>query len=1211
MPSAGYSFLDVVVLDGVRDRFAAAEPLVVLTSALDEVLWTNGPGAEALGFDDIESAIGSDGGIPQAARRQIMAAGGYPKVAGGSRVAIRFAAGVESRLVTVSVSALVMPDGEEAILLGLPGVGGTEADVAERAVSGFTVPGHLAIGLRSGGEIGFAPDDFARLDVPRRELAELAAEADRAPRRIVRRLIRSGRGRLPAGIARVTDQPARYFLLVIDESLDRPEAEATAPGRAALDNVAQAMAAAPPAEATTPAEARAILGLPASPADAPVSEPFSSIAPAQDDPIVSLADEPSDEAASLEAAAAPAPAPVIAQEATETPVQVSDDVTPPSSTASAETAADPAPAAAGTIETAAPEADTASSPLRFVWKTDADGRFKVVSPEFLDAVGMTAADLLGSSFREISTRFGLDPYDEISDLLQRRDTWSGRSVLWPVAGTDLRVPVDLAALPVYARDRSFEGFRGFGVARMADAVVDPDAVGLSLRPDAAPANAPTGPASEPAAPVVGDEHDDPFRGEVPALRIDEAPPEPAETVVSLVTHRPPARNLSGAEKSAFREIGDRLRAVDGATAAPQRDTKPADTASAASIEAAPAAAVPADARVVSDNAAGDPTPGTAEGNPGSEAPDNTRTSPASDALPPSSPTAESPSPAETGPSATTAAPDQPASAVRPSTAELKTDGFFPSAFAGPASAGRRPAQDTSVLSRLPVPILIHSGDLLHYANEEFLAITGYGSIEELADAGGMETLFADAYENEGAAGDRSLRMRTRAGAEFAIEALLRSVPWAGGRALMLVVRRTGDGDEAGPTPAAPLASTPAPEAPPLPASLPPAAPGPAVLPAASSADVEFMRARLAEMRTIIDTATDGVVLIDNKALIRSISRPAEALFGYESDELAGKPFASLFAMESQRAARDYLTGLVENGVASVLNDGREVIGREAQGRFIPLFMTIGRLPGDSGFCAVLRDITQWKRAEEDLTKARAVAERASSQKSDFLARISHEIRTPLNAIIGFSELMIGERFGPVANDRYRDYLHDINRSGNHVLELVNDLLDISKIEAGEQEMAHEAVSLNETLAQTVALMQPQANRDRIIIRSSFASRLPDIVADQRSIRQIALNLLSNAVRYTQPGGQVIVSTAYEPGGEVVMRVRDTGVGMTHAEIEQALKPFKQINALKRNRGDGTGLGLPLTKAMVEANRAQFAISSTPGEGTLVEVTFPSTRVLAD
>jgi PAS domain S-box-containing protein len=372
-----------------------------------------------------------------------------------------------------------------------------------------------------------------------------------------------------------------------------------------------------------------------------------------------------------------------------------------------------------------------------------------------------------------------------------------------------------------------------------------------------------------------------------------------------------------------------------------------------------------------------------------------------------------------------------------------------------------------------------------------------------------------------------------------------------------------------------------------------------------------LETRLAELRTIIDTATDGVIIIDNEGAIRSVSRPAEALFGYNGDDVTGRPFTSLFAIESQRPAREYLDGLAGNGVASVLNDGREVIGREAQGRFIPLFMTIGRLPNDSGFCAVLRDITHWKRAEEELTEARAAAERASSQKTEFLARVSHEIRTPLNAIIGFSELMIDEKFGPIGSERYRDYLRDINRSGNHVLDLVNDLLDISKIEAGQQELSYEAVSLNDVLGEAVAMMQPQANRERVIIRSSFASNLPDVVADLRSIRQIALNLLSNAIRYTPAGGQVIVSTAYESSGDIAVRVRDTGVGMAAAEIEQALKPFKQINAMKRPRGDGTGLGLPLTKAMVEANRARFVIQSTPGEGTLVEIVFPSQRVLAD
>ena len=870
-------------------------------------------------------------------------------------------------------------------------------------------------------------------------------------------------------------------------------------------------------------------------------------------------------------------------------------------------------------------------------------------------------------------------------------------MLWPVVGTDLKIPVDLAALPVYGRSRAFEGFRGFGVARTGDAVVDPEAIGMALVPNGdAPAAQRKPSNSAPEAPKTPD----PFKGEVPALTIVPKPERRfADKVIRLAEHRQPAndKGLSTLERSAFREIGERLK-KDSSPVEPPEAEKPGPAPAVqarAAIRGRPARSC---RRKMAARQRMPPrrmpdqwmrtssrrlTPRTRQAQPsppismprtrriwhGSTATiqmrrlerNTVRSSPSgsllnladrddeptyvadnSDDAPVSAEATEGPAKAEAGdaeaqpaaggtsqvndpaadddsmtsadfrdaednedwaqPDEDAAAPDKQAVASAEETDNasdalearverprlqvppLKVEGFVPSAFsAGDENRG----PDTSLLGKLPVPLLIHSGDQLHYANEEFLDLTGYEALDDLADAGGLGALFADPYADDGSSdgADRALRLKTRGGEEFPIEAILRSVPWRDGKALMLVVRRSGEDD----TPAALHA----------------------VGDEQTQPDVSELKARIAEMRTIIDTATDGVVLIGRDGTIRSISRPAEALFGFDSDEVTGKPFASLFAIESQRAARDYLNGLSEPGVASVMNDGREVIGREAQGRFIPLFMTIGRLPNDSGFCAVVRDITQWKRAEEDLTQARAVAERASSQKTDFLARISHEIRTPLNAIIGFSELMVDEKFGPVANDRYRDYLRDINRSGNHVLDLVNDLLDISKIEAGQQEMAYEAVSLNDTLAETVAMMQPQANRERVIIRSSFASRLPEVVADLRSVRQIALNILSNAIRYTQAGGQVIVSTAYETSGDVVMRVRDTGIGMSQAEIEQALKPFKQINALKRGRGDGTGLGLPLTKAMVEANRARFTINSTPGEGTLVEVAFPSTRVLAE
>ena len=176
-------------------------------------------------------------------------------------------------------------------------------------------------------------------------------------------------------------------------------------------------------------------------------------------------------------------------------------------------------------------------------------------------------------------------------------------------------------------------------------------------------------------------------------------------------------------------------------------------------------------------------------------------------------------------------------------------------------------------------------------------------------------------------------------------------------------------------------------------------------------------------------------------------------------------------------------------------------------------------------CAVFRDITPWKKAEDELLNAKRQAEKASSAKSDFLAKISHEIRTPLNAIIGFSEVMMQERFGPIGNERYRQYLKDIHTSGGHLVSLLNDLLDLSKIEAGKLELTFASVDLNELTQQCVALMQPQANRERIIIRTSLPPTLPPVIADARSVRQIVLNLLSNSIKFTGAGGQVIVSTA--------------------------------------------------------------------------------------
>jgi signal transduction histidine kinase len=269
-------------------------------------------------------------------------------------------------------------------------------------------------------------------------------------------------------------------------------------------------------------------------------------------------------------------------------------------------------------------------------------------------------------------------------------------------------------------------------------------------------------------------------------------------------------------------------------------------------------------------------------------------------------------------------------------------------------------------------------------------------------------------------------------------------------------------------------------------------------------------------------------------------------------------------------------------------------------------MTLGRIADDSDrVCAVFRDVSAQKKADSELTAARREAERASAAESDFLAKVSHEIRTPLNSIVGFSEVMLEERFGPIGNERYRDYLKDIRASGEHVVSLLNNLLDLSKIEAGQYDLAPASLALNEVVQGCVAVMQPQANRERIIIRTSLSPTLPPVTADPRSLRQIVLSLLSNSIKFTGAGGQVIVSTAQSADGEIVLRVRDTGIGMDEKELGVALEPFRHLATAARWGSDGTGIGLPLTKALAEANHARFAITSKVNDGTLVEVAFPA------
>nr|CAD6604778.1 histidine kinase [Rhizobium sp. TCK] len=1192
MPATQYPFIDIAVHERVRNRYAAGDAIVLFSADMSTVLWCNGRGAGLFGYGSVYDFLDQGPDQNDLLFRQVRSvASRVERSSIPETLTIRVAAGFRA----VPVMARCMPidlSGEAAVLFTAPvgGTGGAAAATGSGLIDGLDDPHiHVAV-LGADGVVAEASKAFPTLGLTPHTAQMLVTIANSEANGLVKRPVPTSKGYLPAAMGKLSDDPALYLLLVVETA-------------------AAGMDLAPEAIGNDPAAAMEVRPRNADSFDDAI-EAVAHIEETSDtEELVTLdvdsADSEENDASDEDRRALPPQG----GEAEETTV-----------TLPGEGVVDEAPTEPPTPSREEPPSEPRfvfrrdSRATRFVWKIDAEGRFQEISEEFARTVGPRSANIAGSTFADVSARFKLDPENKLQDLLRRRDTWSGKTIRWPVEGTSFKVPIDLAALPTYTRDRVFDGFRGFGIIRVGDVAEDPDALGISLASDANETRAEEAPfqeaeevssavsddvasgevvtregvtAPEEAAPQVEPAADAELDSELPepsmteaanrdaetdlqlpenekpALRVVAAPaPASTDKVVQLPDRRIRREGLSPVEQAAFREIARQLDGFIGRR--PSGDEDPSSQ-EVAGVNADEAQALP------------DTLEDTREVSPPSPEPES------DDHL--SSADLTVPDDAQEAPLAE----EQP-SAVEESEPDNHQSGTADDERAPYLPAAReRMGLSGEILDQMPVALLVHAGDRLIHANPEFLRLTGYSSLEALADVGGLDALL-QRQDLDHAANQASGLVLVRADDVIVpVTARLQSVRFEDATALMLAM--------------IPIAADPVAEKEHRAEIIPLARPIPE--------QAARLQVEVEELRAILETATDGVVVIDMDGTIRSMNRAASALFNYDNDEAEGKPFVMLFAHESQKAIIDYLAGLSGHGVASVLNDGREVIGREASGGFIPLFMTIGRLTSSNGFCAVIRDVTQWKRTEEELRTAKRVAEAANAHKSEFLAHVSHEIRTPLNAIIGFADLMATEHFGPVGHPRYVEYASDIVRSGRHVLDIVNDLLDISKIEAGEMELDFIPVELNETVSEAVSLLQPQANGQRVIIRTALSHSVPQVVADLRSVKQIVLNILSNAIRFTPSGGQIVVSTAYEGNGSVVLRIRDTGIGMSREELEVAMKPFRQVAGSTRKRGDGTGLGLPLTKAMVDANRASFAISSAPREGTLVEITFPPQRVLAN
>jgi PAS domain S-box-containing protein len=271
----------------------------------------------------------------------------------------------------------------------------------------------------------------------------------------------------------------------------------------------------------------------------------------------------------------------------------------------------------------------------------------------------------------------------------------------------------------------------------------------------------------------------------------------------------------------------------------------------------------------------------------------------------------------------------------------------------------------------------------------------------------------------------------------------------------------------------------------------------------------------------------------------------------------------------------------------------------------PLFDADGNFVGYRG---TGRDVTEQRLAEAGLREAKATAEAASRAKSQFLAGMSHELRTPLNAIIGFSDLLLSEILGKLPNHKTREYLSDIHSSGQHLLSIINDILEVSRIEAGQIELHEEDLDVGDVIETSLRFVRQRAAEGGVRLHAGPTAGMPRLHADETRLKQILLNLLSNGVKFTPRRGEVSVLVSVDRNGDMVIAVRDSGIGMSDAEIDIALQPFRQVDSSLARRYEGTGLGLPLTVAFVEAHGGRLVIESVPGDGTTVRVVMPAARL---
>jgi PAS domain S-box-containing protein len=368
----------------------------------------------------------------------------------------------------------------------------------------------------------------------------------------------------------------------------------------------------------------------------------------------------------------------------------------------------------------------------------------------------------------------------------------------------------------------------------------------------------------------------------------------------------------------------------------------------------------------------------------------------------------------------------------------------------------------------------------------------------------------------------------------------------------------------------------------------------------------------ARYRGLLETVPDAIVMVNNTGRIVLINSQAETLFGYKRDELIGKPVEILLPERFRQSHVEHRTGYFTEPKTRTMGAGLELFACQKNGSEFPVEISLSPLGTEAGTFAMsaIRDITDRKKLQEELRRKNdeleqqnRLIQQANRLKSEFLANMSHELRTPLNGIIGFAELMHDEKVGPVSSD-HKEYLHDILTSGRHLLQLINDVLDLSKVEAGKLEFVPERAEPAVVVGEVCEIVRTLAAKKRIRLRTECDPVLAQIETDVRCLKQILYNYISNALKFTPDEGTVSVRIAAQGDDYFRIEVEDNGVGIRSEDLHRLFVEFQQLGTNRSKETTGTGLGLALTKKIVEAQGGQVGVRSTPGQGSIFHAILP-------